>query len=117
MGNLGYLPYTERVVPAPVPWEESVARKQRDAEMLLEYFEARLRQAYAALHETVARHGIRGWSDRQRREVHAALDTVRTLRQRVEAQRAFIQEIHRLASSLHLHPELREFDLVAQSDW
>lgn len=113
----GYPSHQEHAAPGPTPWEESVARKQRDAEMFREYLDARLVQAYAALHDTVARHGIRGWSDQQRREVHAAVDTVRSLRRQIEVQRAFIHEIQQLTLSLHLHPELREFEQIAQSDW
>jgi len=97
--------------PEPILWEESVARKQRDADIFLEYLEARLKQAYAALHDAVARHGM------QHREVHVALNTVRALRQQVEAQRAFVREIQHLVVSLHLHPELREFYMLAQRDW
>jgi hypothetical protein len=95
----------------PVLWEESVARKQRDADIFLEYLEARLKQARAELHDAVARHGM------QHREAHAALNTVQALRQQVEAQRAFVREIQRLVVSLHLHPELREFYMLAQRDW
>ncbi len=97
--------------PEPILWEESVVRKQRDADIFLEYLEARLKQAHTVLHDTVTRHGT------QHHEARAALNTVRALRQEVEAQRAFAREIQRLVISLRLHPELREFYMLAQRDW
>lgn len=95
----------------PILWEESVVRKQHDADIFLEYLDARLKQAYTTLHDTVARHGT------QHHETHVALNTVRTLRQQVEAQCAFVREIQYLIVSLRLHPELREFYMLAQRDW